>query len=85
MGKQRKSDGSFRADRDWNLDLPDIDDVKTPELEREYQRLLRVKWEAMPELPESIMSFPIPDERWWTHPYGIPPFQQRPKKIRYDR
>jgi hypothetical protein len=74
-----RKQSDFRADRDWNLDLPDIDDVKTLEQQHAYQRALRAKWEAMPELPSSIMELPFPDvgAPWWQDPYAPSPEQQR--------
>ena len=88
--EMRKSDS--REDRDWNLDLPDIDDVKTVRQQYEYQRLLRRKWDALANrLPSDIMELPFPDidAPWWQHPNGISPEQQQQlierQRRRYER
>ena len=65
----RKSD--FREDREWNLDLAHIDDVKTVRQQHEYQRILRRKWDALQhQLPSAIMDLPFADfdAPWWQHP-----------------
>jgi hypothetical protein len=80
----RKSD--FREDRDWNLDLPHIDDVKTVRQQHEYQRLLRKKWDALANrLPSDILELPFPDidAPWWQHPNHPSPEQLRRQNQRY--
>jgi hypothetical protein len=59
---------SFKEDRLWNTP-PDVD--ASYEDKVAYQRELRRRWDNMGELPSAIMDFPLPDERWWTHPFGI--------------
>jgi hypothetical protein len=79
-----KSD--FREDRDWNLDLPHIDDVKTVRQQYEYQRILRKKWDALANrLPSDIMELPFPeiDAPWWQHPDGLPPEYFQRQQERY--
>jgi hypothetical protein len=80
---KRKSD--FREDRDWNVDLPHLDDVVTPQQQHEYHRLITKKWNAMPELPSSIWEMPFPKigTPWWQIPGGYDPesYQRRRKRI----
>ena len=77
------SSESFKDDRAWHTtDLPDPDDCVTLRQQHEYQRLLRKRWDAMGGLPSEILSFPMPDERWFTHPHGIDPSYQQRQQLR---
>jgi hypothetical protein len=86
----RESD--FREDRDWNCDLPDIEDVLTLADKVRYQQILRRKWDALPNrLPSDIMELPFPDidAPWWQHPYRLSPERERQlierQRKRYER
>jgi hypothetical protein len=44
------------------------EDCHTDEQKWEYVHMLRKRWAAMGDKPSEILDFPMPDERWWTHP-----------------
>jgi hypothetical protein len=90
---KRSSGETFRQDRDWSR-ASDLYDPPGPEGSMkekiEYQRRLRQAWESMNDLPPSaILDFPMPDGRWYTHPYAPSPEYQRQQlkkqMARYER
>ena len=72
--KQRDTDeSSFKADREWNFDIPDDSATLTEKLA--YQTKLRNYCENCQ--PPSRHPFIPWDAPWWGRPYGISPQQQQ--------
>jgi hypothetical protein len=58
------------------------EDCVTDEQKWAHVHMLRKRWAAMGDKPSEILDFPMPDERWWTHPEAGTP--QGWKRIQDD-